>query len=113
MNLKQGLIACSVFLSANSFAENNHCKIAGIWKHADKQAWLEVSLITKTVTIKSHLDNPKANGLSVIKNLTAKRTGLMYDASTDSYVPVKLAFNGCKQLEVTNNNVIILTLNRE
>jgi hypothetical protein len=37
----------------------------------------------------------------------------MYNASTDSYVPVKLAFNGCKQLIVTNNSENILTLNRE
>ncbi len=97
----------------SSFADDNQCDISGVWKHADKPAWLEVNLTTKTVLVKSHLDNPKANGLTVIKNLKPNWSGEMYNASTDSYVAVKLAFNGCKQLIVTNDSENILTLNRE
>lgn len=113
MQLIRYLIIALIFSSVCSFAEDNQCEISGVWKHADKPAWLEVNLTTKTVLVKSHLDNPKANGLTVIKNLKPNWSGEMYNASTDSYVAVKLAFNGCKQLIVTNDSENILTLNRE
>jgi len=107
------LITVLVISSSSCFAQDLHCEISGTWKHADKNAWLEVDLITKTVNVKSHLDNPKANGLTVIKNLKPKWSGEMYNGSTGGYVSVKLAFNGCEQLKVTDNGVNILTLNRE
>ncbi|NQZ83240.1 MAG: hypothetical protein HRT52_19725 [Colwellia sp.] len=107
------LIPVLVTLSFSCFAQDTHCEISGTWKHADKNAWLEVDLSTKTVNVKSHLDNPQANGLTVIKNLKPKWSGEMYNASTGGYVSVRLAFNGCEQLNVTDNGVNILTLNRE
>jgi hypothetical protein len=107
------LITALIISSSSCFAQDTHCEISGTWKHADKNAWLEVNLTTKTINVKSHLDNPKANGLTVIKNLKPNWSGQMYNASTDGYVPVKLAFNSCEQLRVTNNGVNILTLNRE
>jgi hypothetical protein len=107
------LISALVISSSSSFAQNTKCEISGTWKHADKNAWLEINLTTKTVNVKSHLDNPKANGLTVIKNLKPNWSGQMYNASTGGYVPVRLTFNSCEQLKVTDNGVNILTLNRE
>jgi len=107
------LITALVISSSSSFAQDTQCEISGTWKHADKNAWLEINLTTKTVNVKSHLDNPKANGLTVIKNLKPNWTGQMYNASTGGYVPVLLSFNSCEQLWVTDNGVNILTLNRE
>lgn len=106
-------ILALVILSSSCFAQDTHCDISGVWKHADKNAWLEVDLTAKKVVVKSHMDNPKANGLTVIKNLKPKWTGEMYNASTGGYVSVKLTFNRCKQLKVTANNENILTLNRD
>jgi hypothetical protein len=107
------LILALVISSSSSFAQDTKCEISGTWKHADKNAWLEINLTTKTVNVKSHLDNPKANGLTVIKNLKPNWSGQMYNASTGGYVPVRLTFNSCEQLKVTDNGVNILTLNRE
>jgi hypothetical protein len=107
------LITALTIYSSSSFAQDTHCEISGTWKHADKNAWLEINLTTKTVNVKSHLDNPKANGLTVIKNLKPNWSGQMYNASTGGFVPVQLAFNSCEQLKVTDNGVNILTLNRE
>jgi hypothetical protein len=107
------LITALIIYSSGSFAQDTQCEISGIWKHADKNAWLEINLTTKTVNVKSHLDNPKANGLTVIKNLKPNWSGQMYNASTGGFVPVQLVFNSCEQLKVTDNGVNILTLNRE
>ena len=107
------LITVLAISSFSCFAQDTHCEISGTWKHADKNAWLDVDLTTKTVSVKSHLDNPKANGLTVIKNLKPKWSGEMFNGSTGGYVVVKLTFNGCGQLKVTDNGINILTLNRE
>lgn len=113
MQLIKHLITALMVFSSSSFAQDTKCEISGTWKHADKNAWLEINITTKTVKVKSHLDNPEANGLTVIKNLKPGWSGQMYNASTGGYVLVQLDFNSCEQLNVTNKGVNILTLNRE
>ena len=119
MHFIKYLILVLTFIPHVAFAQTSSCEIKGTWKHADKNAWLDVDLNSQTVKVMSHLDNPKANGLIVIKSLTqasgekSKWLGQMYDASIDGFVPVKLAFNGCREVNVSNNGTNILTLTRE
>lgn len=119
MRLIKYLILVLTFIPHVAFAQSTSCVINGTWKHADKNAWLDVDLNTQTVKVTSHLDNPKANGLIVIKSLTqasggkSKWLGKMYDASIDGFVPVKLALNGCSEVNISNNGTNILTLIKE
>ncbi|MCC2616866.1 hypothetical protein LJ739_11490 [Aestuariibacter halophilus] len=103
----------ALLISSGSYAQQAPCELSGTWKHADKNAWLEVDLAAKTVFVKSHLDNPDAEGLTVIQNLKPAWSGDMYNASTGDFVPVQLTFHGCDQLSVTDNGVAIVTLLRE
>lgn len=67
--------------------------IAGIWKHADKPAWLNVDLQSSVITVQKHNDVPAAEGLTIIKDLSAAPPiwyGKMYAAEQGGYIPVTL-----------------------
>lgn len=97
-------------------ADDAPCDISGKWKHADKSAWLYVDLQSKNISVAKHDENPKAKGLTVIKQLTDKGdvwSGAMFDARSNAFLPVELAEHGCHRLVVTMNKETILTLTRE
>ena len=72
----------------------------------------------KQILVNRHLENPKAEGLAVIKELKKDTddiliwSGKMYDASKNSYFDVRLAFKGCDKLLVSNKGANILSLIR-
>ncbi|UJX27890.1 hypothetical protein L3Q70_18355 (plasmid) [Pseudoalteromonas sp. CF6-2] len=117
MNLIKYLTIFLVTLPIASFADTSGCNISGTWKHADKNAWLELDLSSKTIKVKEHEDNPKANGYTVIKDIKLitelNYSGYMYHAANDNYVAVELVHNNCKEIVVLYNKDKILTLHKE
>ncbi len=113
------LFLCLSVLSLSSFATNLPCDISGTWKHSLKEAWLDVDLVNQQITVKTHVTNPNAEGLVVIKGLLENSeleprwSGKMYDASVNGYIDVQLTSSRCKQLIVSDNSVEILKLIRE
>lgn len=90
--------------------------ISGIWKHADKQAWLNVNMQTGVVTVQRHDNAPGAVGLTVIKDLSAAApiwNGKMYAAEQGDYVAVSLELKDNQTLVVADADAVeILRLTR-
>ncbi|GAB2914657.1 hypothetical protein [Rheinheimera gaetbuli] len=90
--------------------------ISGIWKHADKPAWLNVNIQTGVVTVQRHDTAPGAIGLTVIKDLSAAPPiwhGNMYAAEQGDYIAVSLQLKGHQTLIVVDENAVeILRLTR-
>ena len=96
----------------NTFAAD----ISGIWKHADKPAWLNVNMQTGLVTVQRHDNAPGAVGLTVIKDLSAAEpiwNGKMYAAEQGDYVAVSLELKDNQTLIVVDTYAVeILRLTR-
>ena len=90
--------------------------ISGIWKHADKPAWLNVNMQTGLVTVQRHDNAPGAVGLTVIKDLSAAEpiwNGKMYAAEQGDYVAVSLQLKDNQTLIVVDADAVeILRLTR-
>ncbi|WP_240223895.1 hypothetical protein [Rheinheimera hassiensis] len=90
--------------------------ISGIWKHADKPAWLNVDMQTGVVTVQRHDNAPGAAGLTVIKDLSAAPpiwNGKMYAAEQGDYVAVSLELKDNQTLIVIDADAAeILRLTR-
>lgn len=87
----------------NTFAAD----ISGIWKHADKPAWLSVNMQTGVVTVQRHDNAPGAVGLTVIKDLSAKPPiwiGKMYAAEQGDYIAVSLELKDDQTLIVVDTD---------
>lgn len=97
----------------NTFAAD----ISGIWKHADKPAWLNVNMQTGLVTVQRHDNAPGAVGLTVIKDLSAAAPiwhGKMYAAEQGDYIAVSLELKDNQTLVVVGENAAeILKLTRQ
>lgn len=96
----------------NTFAAD----ISGIWKLADKPAWLSVNTQTGVVTVQRHDNAPDAVGLTVIKDLSAKPPiwhGKMYVADQGDYIAVSLELKDNQTLIVIDADATeILRLTR-
>ena len=96
----------------NTFAAD----ISGIWKHADKPAWLNVNMQTGLVTVQRHDNAPGTVGLTVIKDLSAAApiwNGKMYAAELGDYMPVTLQLKDKQTLIVVDIDAVeILRLTR-
>ncbi|MDP2713427.1 DUF2147 domain-containing protein [Rheinheimera sp.] len=90
--------------------------ISGVWKHADKPAWLNVNMQTGVVTVQRHDNAPGAVGLTVIKDLSASPpiwSGKMYAAEQGDYVAVSLELKDDQTLIVVDADAVeILRLTR-
>jgi drug/metabolite transporter superfamily protein YnfA len=89
----------------NTFAAD----ISGIWKHADKPAWLNVNMQTGVVTVQRHDNAPGAVGLTVIKELSAAAPiwhGKMYAAEQGDYIAVSLELKDNQTLIVVDSDVV-------
>ena len=90
--------------------------ISGIWKHADKPAWLNVNMQTGLVTVQRHDNAPGAAGLTVIKDLSAAApiwNGKMYAAEQGDYIAVSLELKDNQTLIVVDADAVeILRLTR-
>ncbi len=106
-----------MIVSTESTALKSQCDIAGVWKHSEKEAWLNVDLEKGVIIVKSHASNPSAEGLTVIKSLAytdqANWNGKMYDARSKNFVPVKISEGNCKELIVVMDGSDVLRLLRE
>ncbi|NMR26842.1 DUF1287 domain-containing protein [Pseudoalteromonas sp. NEC-BIFX-2020_015] len=105
--------------------------IAGIWKHSEKPAWLEITFAADLggITVKRHDGNSNAVGLTVIKDViaAAKQTNLsqelqwqgkMFSAQVNGYIDVSLFLTNSTTLEIyestdLDKQVNILTLTKE
>lgn len=91
--------------------------ISGIWRHADKPAWLNVNIQTGVVTVQRHDNAPGAVGLTVIKELRAAPPiwhGKMYAADQGDYIAVSLELKDNQTLVVVGDNAAeILKLTRQ
>jgi hypothetical protein len=95
MRLYKFILLSLLLLSVNSFS---NVQIGGIWKHTQKPAWLEIRFESGvgSLIVKSHLNNVKAVGLNVIKdikpamNKSSQWNGQMYSAKENGYVSVSL-----------------------
>ncbi|MFD2167611.1 hypothetical protein ACFSJY_15275 [Thalassotalea euphylliae] len=109
------------FISFHSTADIqvSDCELSGLWKHLDKEAVLNIDTTSGEVTVHSHKTNPSAEGLVIIKGLQARNNepehwlGNIYDAASNSFVPVTLNVSSCQHIEVFKKGKRILTLNKK
>jgi hypothetical protein len=112
------LLFSSVLVVSTFTAEaKGDCDISGIWNHSAKPAKLLVDLSKGEVSVHSHDDNTKANGLVVIKGIKPEPNSLswnakMYSADEDSFVDVQIKSNGCNQLSIDFQGEEVLKLVR-
>lgn len=105
-----------VFMTYSAFVQGEAAQLDGIWKHADKEAWLALDLAASTLSVFEHQTNPDASGLVVIKQIQAvgmgNWSGKMYSAATESFVEVMLFAVSEKVISITFNGEEILKLQR-
>jgi hypothetical protein len=109
MGLCKFVMLSLLFLSAKSFAD---IQIAGIWKHTQKPAWLEIKFESGvgSLTVERHEHNVKAAGLNVIKeikfdkNRSSQWDGQMYSAAENGYVGVTLVLINPTTIAVFENS---------
>ena len=78
---KPSLILGLLFLFSFHPVYAKSCDISGIWQHADKSATLLVDLTKSEVSVHQHDENPKANGLVVIKEVTEMKEQLISEVA--------------------------------
>lgn len=116
--MKKTLFSLLVCLSFIPPINAKSCDINGVWKHADKEAWLEINTTMKNIVVKNHQKNPSAEGLTVVKHLLKKPQtlntwqGKIYDASTDSFVEIEIKTNKCEVLTINHNKLELFQLLR-
>jgi hypothetical protein len=104
-------------LSTSSFSQS--CKISGTWKHADKPAWLNISIQEAEIIVKRHENYPQVEGSTLIKTLQTDPAnpeswiGAMYSGEQDSHVPVQIKHSECNTLRVFHHGKEVLRLFRE
>ena len=99
------------------FAQDEVAQLDGIWKHADKEAWLTLDLKAGTLSVFEHQTNPYASGLVVIKQIKpagkGNWSGKMYSAATGSFVDVGIFTVSESSISITFNGEEILKLQRQ
>lgn len=114
---KPSLILGLLFLFSFHPVYAKSCDISGIWQHADKSATLLVDLTKSEVSVHQHDENPKANGLVVIKEVTEIKPSLkwhaqMYNAAENNFVKVDIYQENCQVLRIYDNDKEILRMLR-
>lgn len=95
------LVFCGLFATLSAAEE---CNISGVWKHSNKNAWLNFDLSGRKIVVHHNEGHPEVRGLTVIKNLKNKDEnwhGDMYSSETNSYFPVVLKVSNCDQISVS------------
>lgn len=108
------LISFFITASVNSYAQQQ-CDISGVWQHAGKPAELLINMEKGEMSVYTHQQNPEAEGLVVIKQLSKANTenqwlGKMYNAADNNFIEVTLSSPHCTKLTVTDKGKAVLTL---
>ena len=91
-------------------------EIDGIWKHADKDAWLKIDAKTGIASVYEHQGHPENAGLTIVRDIVAVagETNLwqakMYSASDQDFVDVTIHTTRPGALEVIYQDELVLTL---
>jgi hypothetical protein len=91
-------------------------EINGIWKHADKEAWIKIDSASGIASVYIH-HHANTAGFIVIKDikpnveLAVSWVGKMYAAASDSYVDIELSLQLPEEhIIVTHNSAEVLRL---
>ncbi|NMP33420.1 hypothetical protein HII17_17875 [Thalassotalea sp. M1531] len=108
---------CIYVLSiTKSVAYHTALDISGSWKHSEKPAWIQINFTNNVgeAVVFDHKNNIKANGLTVINQITANSdnnaehnfhwSAKMYSMANDNFVDVKLTL-------ATDDTLIVFALN--
>ncbi|MCH2056483.1 MAG: hypothetical protein MK214_07730 [Thalassotalea sp.] len=114
---KPSLIWGFLFLFSFQPAHAKSFDISVIWQHADKSATLLVDLAKAEISVHQPDENPKANGLVIIKEITEIKPSRkwhvqMYNAAENNFVKVDIHQENCKVLGVYDNDKEILKVLR-
>lgn len=116
--LKREVLTCILaFTFLSAVVESKECDISGVWNHATKSAELEIDIASGEIAVHSHKNNSQTIGLVVIKELKMNDvgpnwSGKMFSAAENDFVGVKIQVNSCRELIVSLNSELVLTLTR-